>query len=90
MNACAHFFIDGRVQGVGYRYSAQQQARRLQLTGWVRNLADRRVELFACGSDAALVQLERWLREGPPGANVSSVTRNAAAHASFTDFEIRF
>lgn len=89
MNACAHFLIGGRVQGVGYRYSALQEARRLQLTGWVRNLDDGRVELFACGVEDALTQLERWLWKGPAGANVTAVARQGGPHEFFNGFDIR-
>lgn len=89
MNACVRFFIGGRVQGVGYRYSALQEARRLQLTGWVRNLDDGRVELFACGTEVALMELERWLWQGPAGANVTAVTRNSEPRESFNGFDIR-
>lgn len=75
MIGCTRFFISGRVQGVGYRFGAQQAARRLGATGWVRNLSDSRVEVYACADAPALGALEAWLRQGPVGAEVTAVTR---------------
>lgn len=65
--------IEGRVQGVGYRRSAQREATRLGLAGWVRNRDDGSVELLAEGSDEALARLAAWCLQGPPGARVSAV-----------------
>jgi acylphosphatase len=65
--------IAGRVQGVGYRYSACSEARRLGLDGWVRNLGDGQVELEAEGSEEALEQLTLWCHRGPRFAEVRRV-----------------
>ena len=65
--------IEGRVQGVGYRWSAQNKAQELELAGWVRNQPDGTVLLEAEGEEAALHALRRWCEEGPPGARVSRV-----------------
>lgn len=65
--------IRGRVQGVWYRGSAQEVARELGLTGWVRNLGDGSVELVAEGESPALEALKAWCREGPPLARVHDV-----------------
>ena len=65
--------IRGRVQGVWYRGSAQEIARELGLTGWVRNLKDGSVELVAEGEVSALDALKEWCREGPPLARVHDV-----------------
>ncbi len=69
-----HLLIDGHVQGVGYRYSTQQVAVDLGLTGWVKNLSDGRVEIRAEGSEAALDQLVAWAKQGPRFAKVENVT----------------
>jgi acylphosphatase len=75
----ARFIVTGKVQGVGFRASAQQQARRLQLDGHARNLPDGCVEILASGSEAALDQFEQWLQQGPAMARVTAVERRSAA-----------
>ncbi len=65
--------ITGRVQGVGFRYSTQRQARTLGLDGWVRNDPDGSVTVVAEGAETALKSFEEWLKEGPPGARVENV-----------------
>jgi acylphosphatase len=65
--------VGGRVQGVYYRAATADQAQRLSLDGWVKNLADGRVEVVAAGAPEAVAALARWLWEGPPGARVDSV-----------------
>jgi acylphosphatase len=82
--------VRGRVQGVGFRWSAMSEANRLGVAGWARNLPDGRVEVHAQGSPQALAALVEWLREGPPGAAVASLTEEAALpEASLEAFEIR-
>ena len=76
--ACVKFVVSGRVQGVFFRASTREEALRLGLTGHARNLPDGAVEVVACGDDAALAQLGRWLELGPPLARVSSVKRSTA------------
>lgn len=66
--------VHGRVQGVFYRASTRDEAARLGLRGWVRNLRDgARVELVAEGDDAAVAELVRWCHQGPPHARVERV-----------------
>jgi acylphosphatase len=67
--ACVH----GRVQGVGFRASTIEVARRLDLAGWVRNLLAGDVELEAEGPPAALDELLAFLHHGPRGARVDGV-----------------
>lgn len=85
----ARFFVSGRVQGVGFRDGTQQAARRIGVSGWVRNLRDGRVEVYACGSADALGELETWLRRGPAGAGVKNVTRANANEGEVSGFQIR-
>jgi len=87
--ACRHFLVSGRVQGVFYRASTEAKASALGLRGWVRNLADGRVELIACGSDEQLSLLERWLWDGPAHARVSDVVATSIAPQQFNSFEVR-
>jgi acylphosphatase len=89
MSRCRHFLVSGQVQGVFFRASAESTARRLGLTGWVRNLRDGRVELVACGEEVPLQELERWLWQGPPRARVEQVVSGYIEQQAFHDFEIR-
>ena len=68
-----HAIARGRVQGVGFRAGAAHEARRLGLTGWVRNRLDGTVEVLASGDDAAVDQLVTWLEQGPRGARVTGL-----------------
>lgn len=68
-----HAVVYGRVQGVGYRATTIDEARRLGLAGWVRNRRDGTVEVLAEGSEPKLKLLIEYLRRGPWGARVSSV-----------------
>jgi acylphosphatase len=65
--------VAGRVQGVFYRAATAEQAERLRLDGWVKNLADGRVEVVAAGEPTAIATLARWLWGGPPAARVDAV-----------------
>jgi acylphosphatase len=78
------YLIEGRVQGVGYRYFTVRVARELGLSGWVRNLSDGRVEVFARGAMRNLSRLEGELRLGPLRAEVRSLQAEEAAVAEAT------
>ena len=69
-----HILIAGRVQGVGFRWFARVAARRVELSGWVRNLPDGTVEVAAAGSQESLDQFRRQLSRGPDAARVETVT----------------
>lgn len=84
-----HGLISGRVQGVYYRESTRQEAQRLGVTGWVRNLADGRVECHLEGSVEALARMERWLWQGPAAARVTGVVLEEVGGEGFTDFQVR-
>lgn len=68
-----HGWVHGRVQGVGFRFFVVRHARDLGLAGWVRNLADGRVEFVAEGPQPAVEALVRLVRRGPAGAVVADV-----------------
>lgn len=72
-NITLHAYVSGRVQGVWFRQSTKEKALSLCLTGWVRNLADGRVEVMAAGEENAVRELDTWLSKGPELANVSDV-----------------
>lgn len=73
--SAARFIVSGKVQGVFFRASAREEALRLGLRGWAKNLPDGRVEVIAAGDGAALEDLAAWLREGPPMARVEDLER---------------
>jgi acylphosphatase len=76
---CRRYFIDGRVQGVYYRATAARYARELHITGYAKNLPDGRVEVLACGSEAALGELVKCLWIGSSASKVTSVEAADAA-----------
>jgi acylphosphatase len=65
-----HFLIQGRVQGVGFRWFVQREAGQMDLRGWVRNTEEGEVEVVASGTEADLAELRASLRRGPRGARV--------------------
>lgn len=69
-----HLFISGRVQGVGFRHYTKVNAKELNITGWVRNLPDGRVEVLLQGDESALNIMISRLKEGPRSAVVDNLT----------------
>ena len=85
----AHIYVSGRVQGVYYRKNVRRSALSLGLTGWVRNLPDRRVEAVAEGERGRVEEFLRWCWEGPSMAIVRDVeVRWEAATGEFETFRI--
>ena len=81
--------ITGRVQGVGFRAWAQAEARRLGLTGWVRNERDGSVSALLSGPDEAVSAMIERLHTGPPAAQVTDVAvADAASQESPSNFAI--
>ena len=81
-----HLTISGRVQGVGYRASMIDEARRLGVTGWVRNRRDGAVEAVVDGDAVAVAAIVAWARRGPPAARVADVLVEDA-DGTFSDFD---
>ena len=73
MKIAKKFLVSGRVQGVGYRFFAERVANQLGIQGYVKNLWDGSVEVYAIGDAASLEELKRQLAEGPRSARVSGV-----------------
>ncbi len=72
----ARWVITGRVQGVSYRVFAREEALRLQLTGWVRNLPDGSVEIWVAGDSEVLERFRATLLEGPRFASVEGLAED--------------
>jgi acylphosphatase len=82
-------WVSGRVQGVGFRFFVQRRARELGLTGFVRNLPDRRLEVAAEGPPADVQALVETVRAGPSGARVYAVEVTWEEPDGAVRFEIR-
>jgi acylphosphatase len=79
MDVCVRCIVSGRVQGVWFRASTREQALRLGIRGYASNRSDGRVEVLACGEQAAVDRLRAWLWEGPSQAQVTDVRCEPAA-----------
>lgn len=80
--------IEGQVQGVGYRQSMQYMAKKLGLTGWVRNRRDGSVEAIVCGDETAVSQILSWAERGPRLSQVTQVLVSEAACPETGEFVI--
>ncbi len=69
-----HLIVEGRVQGVGFRYHAVREAERCRVVGWVRNRADGTVEMWVQGEARDVDALIQWCRRGPAAADVTGLT----------------
>jgi acylphosphatase len=90
MSECLHIIVKGRVQGVYFRAYTQKQAVKLNVKGFVRNLADGSVEIVASGHPDELQKLVAWCHKGPILAKVSEViTTPHQVDEHFEMFEVR-
>lgn len=86
----ARAWISGRVQGVCFRYYTVEEARRLGVDGWVRNLPDGRVELVAEGEPDRVEALLEWCHRGPSSARVVDVeVADEAPEGELDGFTVR-
>ena len=86
----AHVFVSGKVQGVFFRQNTRLQAETLGVKGWVRNLADGRVEAVFEGEESAVNEVVEYCRHGPNSAKVENVElRHEKFSGDFFDFQIR-
>ena len=84
-------FYSGRVQGVGFRVTAEETAKALDVVGWVKNLRDGRVEVVAEAEEAALEQFLETIRDGPMKNFINQVDISwSNASETFDEFEIRY
>jgi acylphosphatase len=88
MAVTKHLAISGRVQGVGFRFYMERQARALGIRGWVRNRRDGSVESVIQGEPQAVDAMIAWARQGPPSAVVAEV-KISDSDGEFGRFEVR-
>ncbi len=86
---CLHCFVSGRVQGVFYRRATYEEGIKRKLTGWVKNLADGRVEVVICGEEKAVYAMQEWLWEGSKAAEVMDVEIIEEPLQTYASFEVR-
>ena len=82
--------IEGRVQGVGYRYSAKMKAESLGIRGTVQNLLDGSVFITAQGEKDAMENFVRWCYKGPPGAMVRNIEKVQGKTEEFSEFRVLY
>ncbi|PIQ30201.1 MAG: acylphosphatase [Zetaproteobacteria bacterium CG_4_9_14_3_um_filter_49_83] len=80
-----HIFVSGRVQGVGFRYHTQQQAQKIGIRGWVRNLPDGRVEAMVGGNASAIARMKTWLESGPAFAHVDHMQAKPCSYEALAE-----
>jgi acylphosphatase len=91
MMARLHVWVTGLVQGVFFRESTRQAVQGLEITGWVRNLPDGRVEAVFQGKNEACEKALEYVKTGPPAARVNHVeTQWEDDEEQLTDFQIRY
>ncbi len=86
--ACFRVLVQGRVQGVGFRWHALERAQTLGVRGWIRNLHDGRVEAWVQGEARSVEAMLAWLETGPSHARVERVERQAEACGPYRDFSV--
>ncbi len=85
-----HYIIEGIVQGVGFRYFVYKHANSLGLKGYVKNLPDGTVEVFAEGDEDKIKELEVYLWKGPTFSHVKNIISNKVSIKNFKSFEILY
>lgn len=83
-----HSYVSGKVQGVWFRGSTKEKADQLGLTGWVRNLPDKRVEVLVSGERDKVSELQAWLKKGPKLALVTELIEAEVPLQVFTRFDV--
>ncbi|KPJ55449.1 acylphosphatase [Parcubacteria bacterium DG_74_2] len=86
-----HIFVKGRVQGVFFRQSAKKKAKKIGVFGWIKNLADGRVEAVIEGETKKVEEMIEWLKKGPIIANVEALEiKQEKYQGEFKNFDLRF
>lgn len=85
-----HVIVCGKVQNVGFRHFTTTRARQFGITGWVRNLPDRSVEMVIQGENKNVLLMQKVVSEGPMYSQVSDVTVESIESEVFDDFSVRY
>lgn len=86
---CLHCIVKGKVQGVFFRAGTQDEAKRLGVTGYAKNLPDGSVEVIASGEREKVLALAEWLKSGPPRATVSEVNSKEIPFKQYDRFSVQ-
>ena len=84
-----HLWISGNVQGVGFRASMRRRAKNNDVTGWVKNLEDGRVEAVLEGEEEDVAKVMDWTRKGPNIANVENIKLEEGEPEFLETFEVK-
>ncbi len=87
---CFLAIVKGSVQGVGFRFNTVQKAQGLGIGGWVKNLSDGSVEVFAEGSEKQIEEFLAFLKKGPFGSKVTKINIEEKIMHGLTNFEVRY
>ena len=88
---CVHVFVTGRVQGVFFRQATRVTAIKNNVTGWIKNLDDGRVEVLIEGEDKSVDSVIEWCNYGPANSRVDNIEVNNEDHTNkFESFEVRY
>lgn len=90
MKVCFVAYVSGIVQGVGFRYFTQQQAKKLGVCGYAYNMDDGQVEVLACGEQQQVELLLEWLKQGSPKARVERVLVEPREYKAYDGFKIHY
>ncbi|MGM0501857.1 MAG: acylphosphatase [Bacillota bacterium] len=86
-----HVYLSGRVQGVGFRAFTSRSAKRLNVNGWVKNLADGRVEAIFTGAQDKVKRILEEVKQGPSFAEVNNIeVEDESYKGQYNSFEIRY
>ncbi|WP_148862319.1 acylphosphatase [Marinobacter fonticola] len=86
---CIRVVVSGRVQGVNFRASAQEQAKSKGISGYAKNLSNGGVEIVACGDESAIEWLVEWLHKGPAQARVDEVKVESIPYKPRKEFSVK-
>ena len=89
MKTAKLYFVEGRVQGVGFRFFVERVAAELGLNGYVKNRADGRVEVYAVGEEGTLAKLRERLEAGPRASLVERLQEQAVSFKQYKNFSIQ-